>query len=218
MKKIIQGLSNRSEFIVIVAVTFGYSIYQSLYSYIEPGNALTSIVTQDDLLRIAATEACLGLIAFYILWARGWTRHHLHLRISSMETGMGMLLWLADKFVFVLAAIVINIFFGNALFVGNEFEFANIQTSIVLLLSVINPLFEEIFVVGYVVQALEKKHDPVFIISVSAFIRLLYHTELGPISVLVIPMGLLHAYVFWRWRRLWPLVVAHCIFNLSSLF
>lgn len=217
MKKLIQRLSDTSEFILVVSVTFGLFIYQSFYTYIEPGNALTAKVTEGELLRMVATEIGLGILALYILWVRGWSRSHFRLSITTKETGLGVLLWVADNFAYVLAIIITGALFGNALFVGNDMEFGTIHPGVVLILSIVNPLFEETFVVCYVVQALEKKHDPFFVISVSAFIRLLYHTYQGPVAILIIPLGLLHAYVFWRWRRLWPLVVAHGIFNFTNL-
>jgi membrane protease YdiL (CAAX protease family) len=69
-------------------------------------------------------------------------------------------------------------------------------------------------VVGYVIQALEAKQGIVFAIGISVLIRLLYHTYQGPIAAIsIIPMGLIFAVVFWRWRNVVPLIVAHTIMN-----
>jgi membrane protease YdiL (CAAX protease family) len=89
--------------------------------------------------------------------------------------------------------------------------------AIVLLLIVVNSFFEEIVVTGYVVSALAK-HGAAFAISASTLLRFLYHTYQGPLGTLsILPMGLLYAAVFWRWRNLWPMLVAHSIMNSFSL-
>lgn len=47
-------------------------------------------------------------------------------------------------------------------------------------------------------------------IALFVSIRLLYHLYQGPAGVIAInPMGLLFAFVYHRWHRLWPLVFAH---------
>ena len=84
---------------------------------------------------------------------------------------------------------------------------------------VINPIFEELIVVAYVIQAIEKKHGVTFAIGASVFIRLLYHLYQGPAAVVaILPMGVLFAVVYWRWRALWPLVVAHGLADLIALW
>lgn len=38
------------------------------------------------------------------------------------------------------------------------------------------------------------------------------------VLVVVFPIGLIFGFVYWKWRQLWPLVVAHVLFDLDALF
>lgn len=218
MKKIIQRLSDSSEFILVVTVAFGFFIAQSFYNAFGAEKPGTTVITQGYLMQMMALELICGFLALYILSARGWTRAHLHLSITYRETGQGILLWLMDNCAYVVVLIFAGSLFGEALLSGSETILGEIDIWMVVLLSTLDPLYEETFVAAYVIQALSKKHDPFFAITASALIRLLFNFDAGPAAALfILPLGLLHGFVFWRWRRLWPLVVAHAIFNLMSM-
>ena len=68
---------------------------------------------------------------------------------------------------------------------------------LVFLASVVNGVFEELFVAGYVITALAPARGMWTAINVSTGMRLLYHLYQGPIGVLtIVPMGLLYGYVY----------------------
>jgi membrane protease YdiL (CAAX protease family) len=49
-------------------------------------------------------------------------------------------------------------------------------------------------------------------------LRFAYHLYQGPLaSISILPLGFVFAAMFWRWRNIWPLVVAHTIANVVSL-
>ena len=218
MKKLIQRLTDSSEFILVVTVAFGFFIAQSFFNVFGAEKTGATLLTQGYLMQMVGLEIVCGFLALYILSARGWTRAHLHLSITLRETGHGILLWLMDNCAYVIVIIFAAALFGDGLFSGSETILGDIDIWMVVLLSTLDPLYEEAFVSGYVIQALLKKHDPFFAITASAFIRLLFNFDAGPAAALfILPLGLLHGYVFWRWRRLWPLVVAHALFNVMSL-
>lgn len=214
IKQLIKHLSDTSEFILIISIVFGFYIVQSFYSFLLPPDIIEP-VTNLHLIRLLFLELILGVIALYILHLREWNPSQLHLNISLKESGYGVLLWLADNCTFVVFVVLTGALFGNKALSGNTIEYGEIHPGVALIASTISPFLEELFVVGYVVQALEKKHDPFFAISVSAFIRFLYHIYQGPIAaVFIIPMGLLHGYIFWRWKKMWPLIFAHFLMNI----
>jgi hypothetical protein len=69
--------------------------------------------------------------------------------------------------------------------------------------SVINPVFEEVFVCAYVVTALKDRVGVTTAVNVSAGIRVFYHFYQGAVGVVgIAPMALLFAYWFarTRWR------------------
>jgi membrane protease YdiL (CAAX protease family) len=54
-------------------------------------------------------------------------------------------------------------------------------------------------------------------ITASALLRFLYHLYQGPVaSLAILPLGLLFAAVFWKWRSLWPLIAAHTLANIYA--
>jgi membrane protease YdiL (CAAX protease family) len=93
-----------------------------------------------------------------------------------------------------------------------------LSMQLVFLVSVVNGIFEEMFVAGYIITALTERRGMWVAINASVVVRLLYHLYQGPIGVLtIVPMGLLYGYVYSRTRQLWPLVVAHVLVDIIGL-
>jgi membrane protease YdiL (CAAX protease family) len=88
----------------------------------------------------------------------------------------------------------------------------------VFAVSVVNGVFEEVFVAGYAITALQQARGMWTAINVSTAVRVLYHLYQGPIAFLTIaPLGLLFGYVYARTRQLWPLIVAHVLLDIVGL-
>jgi membrane protease YdiL (CAAX protease family) len=88
----------------------------------------------------------------------------------------------------------------------------------VIAVGLINPLFEEVFVCGYVMTALHRKESLWLALNVSVAIRLLYHLYQGPLGVLSInPFGLVAGFWYARTGRLWPVIVAHSIIDVVGM-
>jgi membrane protease YdiL (CAAX protease family) len=84
----------------------------------------------------------------------------------------------------------------------------------VIAASIINPIYEEVLLVGYIIGALKGKKGIVFAINISVLFRFLCHLYQGPLAAIeIIPMDLLFAYVYHRWEKLFPLIVAHGILH-----
>ena len=93
-----------------------------------------------------------------------------------------------------------------------------LRMQLVFLVSVVNGIFEELFVAGYIITSLTARRGMWTAINVSVVVRLLYHLYQGPIGILtVVPMGLLYGYVYSRTRQLWPLIVAHVLLDLVAM-
>src|SRR5712691_10562482 len=84
----------------------------------------------------------------------------------------------------------------------------------IYLLSVVNPVFEEVFVCGYVIPALSPRFGPTAAVNVSAIIRGSYHLYQGiAMAPFHFSYGLIQAYVFVRFGKLWPLIVSHALLD-----
>jgi len=87
----------------------------------------------------------------------------------------------------------------------------------ILLISMVNPVFEESLECGYFFQVLERHGMWVTVLASAAF-RSFLHANMGISGVVFLfVLGLLYGFVYWRWRELWPLIVAHGLQMLYAL-
>jgi hypothetical protein len=202
----VRRLSQRAELLIINLICFGPFVVWSAIGVAER----ETVLLYDDrrLYTIIGIEVVAATIAILILRAQGWKLSDFGLQISMPLTIFGMLL-------FIGAIILISGF--NEVFraaYGSDPGAATTPVAkaswlAVLLLLAIDPLYEETFEVAYNIRATEG-NGAAFGITLSALIRLACHLWQGPIAPLtILPLGLIFAAVYWKWRRVWPLVVAH---------
>ncbi len=203
-----QRTSSAAEVLLINTICFGPFIGWSAYELIS---GVRHIVFDDRrLYTIVAIEVVAGAIAALLLRRFGWRFSEFGLRFSMPETIGGSILLLAYSLVGALTYGIAHAVSGRELdkYVKVETHVGWIALVVTLL---VNPLFEELFEVAYNLRALER-YGPAFAISVSALIRFACHLYQGPMaSVTILPLGILFAAAYWRWRRLWPLVFAHAV-------
>lgn len=195
------------EFLLVVALAFGLSIVGSLsaaFTYsgrpIEFGDA--------EVASVVAYEAVIAPIVWLVLRRRGWKWSDFAVHASRGSTIFGILVALA-----VLAA-----------WYAFEAAFGKVPATLsatlpwILAVSIANPLFEELLVLAYVVQALRGRFGLTTAFNVSVAIRLLYHLYQGPLAVIPIALfGVVVTVVYVRMGRLWPAVVAHGLLDFVGL-
>lgn len=87
----------------------------------------------------------------------------------------------------------------------------------VLLIVVINPLVEECLWLAYGVTALER-YGTRFAVVASVALRTSVHLYQGLLAFIsVLPLGVVFTVYFARTRRIWPVVVAHMLFDTLAL-
>ncbi|MFP5247643.1 MAG: CPBP family intramembrane glutamic endopeptidase [Thermoanaerobaculia bacterium] len=210
----LQRLSPRAELLLVNLICFGPFIGWSAW---ELAQRRTEFVFDDRrLYTILAIELVCGTLAVLLLRARGWKLSDFGMKISMPLTIGGMLL-------FIGANLSIALFYELFRFTTridpaaatNPVAKASWLTIVLLLL--VDPLYEETFEVAYNIKATEA-NGAAFGITLSALIRLACHLYQGPIVPLTIfPMGLIFAVVYWKWRRVWPLAVAHGVAGFFAL-
>ena len=88
----------------------------------------------------------------------------------------------------------------------------------IIVISVVNPVFEEFLWLGYGVARFVDRLGLRGASILSIVLRLAVHTYQGPWALLgVMPLGLAFTWYYGRTRRLWPVVVAHVIFDAFGL-
>ncbi|QNH23135.1 CAAX protease self-immunity [Xanthomonas sp. GW] len=153
-----------------------------------------------------------------VLWFRGWTPHVLGLQWQGRDIrpAIGLLIacivacypveWMGTYMAEEVNPSMDAMVAGKLSLAG------------VVVVSLINPIFEEVFVCAYVIRALQRNHSPAFAVNVSVAIRASYHLYQGPIGAIsLVIVGLIFGWWFARTGRLWPAIIAHGLMDLLAL-
>ena len=140
-------------------------------------------------------------------------------RFRAGDLGMGAVLWVAS-FIVVLVLAQLFQYFGQRevdfLPQGLPLWFRTLQA---VLIAVTAGVTEEIVVRGYAQTRLEQLRAPaVVILLVPTALWAVLHVYQGLGAALTIfGLGLMYAWYFQRTRRLWPLILAHILFDMTQL-
>ncbi len=221
MNKLIKKLSPTTELITILIIGFGLFIYSSARSFFIVNSDYTHSwiykVTSQGHYSILIYEIIALLMIIYILKIRDW-------KISDFNlTFTFRLIWIALLIMFI-RNIIGNVGFKifEAFNIVDETTTKHVQYGLeanwisISLIIIINSIFEEFILIGYLFKRLEKYH-PVIIIGLSMLIRQLYHTYQGWISLfMILPTGLVFGYYYFKHKKLWPVIFAHGFSNLIA--
>ena len=140
-------------------------------------------------------------------------------RFRGSDLGMGAVLWVAS-FVLVLVLSQLFRFFGQRevdfLPEGLPLWFRAVQA---VLIAVTAGVTEEVVVRGYAQTRLEQLRVPaavVLLVPTALWGVLHVYQGLGA-ALTIFCLGLLYAWYFQRTRRLWPLILAHSLFDMTQL-
>lgn len=221
MPDFLKELSAKAEFAIIISLCFGYPIICSLLSFISSvfyvpiGGSFTNEV----LVSVLIYEAMTLMTAYAFLKIRENPIDY------KNGTSLFNVIWtsvLLAVFYYLTYLLIVSLAYKYLASVNSEVPYMKnsikLNPFLILGISIVNPVFEELIVVGYVIPALSRQKGLMFAINVSVLIRFLYHLYQGPAAALsVIPMGLIFAFVYTRWKNIWPLIIAHAIMDFIGL-
>jgi membrane protease YdiL (CAAX protease family) len=224
MRQYLQALPPAAEFAIVVLGAFGILLLMTLLTLVSRTGAAdpdsTGWYTGEHLLSVVVYELPVGAAVLGFMRLRGWSLARLGLRITARETLVGFgLAFLAELACYAaLFALVMASPDLTKAMVASQAKPGGFGLWIVLVLSIVNPAFEETFVCGYVVAALKERADVSTAITISVAIRLLYHLYQGPLAFVgVVPFGFVLAWWYARTGRLWPVIVAHALADFVAL-
>lgn len=208
------AMSARTEFFLVLAVAFSYFVGTSL-ALLFSGQRTFDLTTGRAVRGIAA-EVIILIVVGWVLITRGWNLGNLVGQFSWNALFAGIPLAVGYYVLYVLIVIAAVSAFGEgARSPGVAFK-PLAPVALLVALVVLNSVFEELLVTGYIVSALTPRGAPLAI-GGSVLVRFLYHLYHGPAAALfILPLGLVFAAVYWRWRTLWPLLLAHSVLNLLA--
>lgn len=212
MKNFVVSLSDRAEFVIVVLVAFAYPIYVSLLVALLPSNH--AVISEAGLHVLLVHEIIVFTLLWLFLHTRGWRFSDVGLVPSLRDGLLGVGLAVLMYGLYIMLWMIFSRVLPDLHQHAAKLVAPDLNLLTVLAVSMVNPIFEEVFVCGYVITALRKTRSTSFAINVSIAIRLAYHLYQGSISLInILPMGIIYAYWFARTGRLWPLVIAHGIFD-----
>ena len=214
----IKNLSSRIEFCVVVVAAFGWFVLGSV-AYI---GARTSgpMITERHLIGVLAYEIIVLLVLTSFLATRGWTPARVGLVPSWRSSAVGLSVAALAYVAYLIAWAGASYIFPNSVEPAESASLvaSGIGLGTILAVSILNPLFEELFLCGYLITVLKEARGFWFAVNISAGVRLVYHLYQGPLGVIsILPLGLVFGYWYARTKQLWPLVVAHAAFDLVAL-
>ena len=214
MKQFITALSPRAEMAIVLLCAFAFPlVYTALIALkmVDLG-----VVTDARLLRIVAFELVILTLIGWVLWTRGWTLDRIGIRAPVFQDvldGVGLLV-VAYLIPAALQRYLPAEMTQNA---TDALSFAPLSLPLVIVTSVVNPVFEEVFVVGYVFAAFGESNR-MLALNVSVALRVAYHLSQGPAAVIfILPMAIVFAWWYSTRPSLWPLLLAHIGLDLIGL-
>lgn len=221
MRQWLRSLPLASEVTLVLLGAFGLSIPVSLAALFGglPSEA-TAPLTNQALLTLALYEFVILIVLAAFLRLRGWTLERLGLWPSVRDSLVGCALAAVAYLGYALLEFAAGSLWPALVQAANASHLigADLSWGSVLLVSAVNPVFEEVFLCGYVIAALRERIGVTAAINVSAGVRVFCHFYQGALGVLgIVPIALLFAYWYARSGRLWSLVVAHAILDITAL-
>ena len=206
MRSFIRNLTPRGEVVLVFAIWIGLGIITRIIKgHLMPGAPLHG---EFGLISLSIYHLLvLALVFPYIGRIRGWSFASFGFQISWKWTGLGVLLFVPTKLLFILRRMIVSP--NTADLLAGQIAFP-----IIIMSSIIIGIFEELMEVGYIIKVTEKygMWTPVFI---SALIRAVIHAYQGAVGMAcVFVIGVIFGLVYWKLRQLWPLIVAHILIDI----
>ena len=211
LKSIIRELSAPAEFFLILLVGFGPLMAFVLPNLLRPKPV---VVNNAGVLWFPLVELILLIPVLWIGKLRGWSLSAFGCKISWKATGVGILLFL------VAESVMVGVTYGAGIIHPEQACVATSRLAVfpILFISLVNPVYEEVLENAYFIHQLKRFGMWPAVLASAAF-RGLFHLQFGMNALLsIFAMGVIFALVYWRWRQLWPLIVAHSLADLLALF
>jgi len=217
-REMIRRLPTRLEFLIVVVWAFGQFIFASILSV---GTSRVAVYDNQQLASILVVELLQFAFLAWFLRVRGWTLEKFSLKVTMRATALGLGLLVATYAMVVITELIgrhllpIDMNSAASLYPKGS---KDLDLQLIFITSVVNGVYEELFVAGYIITVLTPVRGPWTAINVSTGVRLLYHLYQGPIGILtIVPLGILFGWVYVRTKQLWPLIVAHVLIDVIGL-
>jgi membrane protease YdiL (CAAX protease family) len=212
-KKKIQSISDKTEALIVLIGAFGFLIIRDAYLIYKGDH----VISTQSLYSVFVYEVViLTSLGFFIKY-RGWTFKSLGLMFQLKDLLYALALYGVFIFFYTLFySILVDIL--DVQLKVNFIQLNSLSLSAVLLISVVNPIFEELFLCGYLLSFRQKIMHPYSLVFFSVAIRVSYHLYQNWFVLLhIIPFGIISAIWFLRTKRIWPIIMIHQLIDFFGL-
>lgn len=222
MIKLVQKIPNWLEGLIVMFLGFGIFIYSStlvFFTLINNSDQKFQFEsTTTEYVSITVYESIALTVISLFLLVRKWKIKDFQFNFRLQSFLNAFLLVLCY---FLVSTILFTLYNSLLLSLGKTIEpQVSIDSSSnllgIVLILIINSIYEEVLLVGYLFKRLQNLH-PVHIISISTLIRLSFHTYQGTQALLSIgALGVMFALFHWKFKNLSSLIIAHGLLNLIT--
>lgn len=214
MKRFAAALSPQAEIALVLLAAFALPV---IYSTLILMNVTDLPASSDARLLIGLVfEAVVLLSLGAVLSARGWTPERLgigSLTLQDAIDGAGLLVA-----AYLIPAVILSVLPPDAKQAITAsipaFALTGVSLALAIVASLLTPIFEEVFVVGYVFATLGGK-SKALAMNVSVALRLAYHLYQGAAAaIFILPMAVVFAWWYSTRPSLWPLLIAHAALSI----
>jgi membrane protease YdiL (CAAX protease family) len=218
MRALVQKLSAVQEAALITMIFAGWFIFVAMYVVFAgfPRGDGSGYSTASAISLVVFETVTFCIAAVVLRW-RGWRLQHFLFTMRWRDVLAAVVL--------LFATTLVNGLLWTAL--TNRIDDGSILDALVqpggmafgpaLLLSVVNGTFEEFFLCRYLIERFQNS-GAAFAVTLSALIRMLYHTYQGPHGTLsILAFGLMLGGYYWRTRSLGAVVLTHALADLVAL-
>jgi membrane protease YdiL (CAAX protease family) len=204
------------EALAIATLCFGLFILWSLGA-VAMGfqEGAVSEFNDGELLSMAGLEIILAVTALAILRKRGYDIAGLRPQPDWRGCTIGLGLYLGV----VVVDLLVTAQFSNVdqQPVSQMMVRAHMSLPAILIMSVVNGTYEEVFLLGFLLRGL-RGFGLSFTLGMSLLVRALYHTYQGPLgTVQILVFGLALSIYYVSSGKLWPVVFAHILGDIVPL-
>jgi len=177
------------------------------------------LFTNRSVISTLVVEGILVALLLPLLRRRGWRPTQVAGMPQPLDVLRGVGVWLAAMAAFYVVWIVFALSAPTwAATLRQQPMRGHVSATIIVIVSVLNPVFEEFLWLGYGVTALESRLGPRRASVVSLALRVSIHVYQGARAIVgVLPGTAVLTWYYARTRRLWPVVVAHVIMDAVGL-
>lgn len=201
-----------------IATVFGLTVGGWLFLWVLKGSLISFDFGQARLLGTFGAEVIYVIVLWPWLASRGWSFGAIAGAPQPIDIARGFGLAIVAYFAYYFTAFTWVVFDPRTYDVLLHANPVGTAAAWVVIVGVIiNPIVEEFLWLGYGVTAL-RRYGTRTAVAVSIALRLTVHLYQGRLAFIsVLPLAVVFTLYFVRTRRLWPIIVAHMLFDTLGL-